>query len=90
MTENPAVTRFREYLRIKTVHPTPDYHNCTLFLQKLAQEIDLPIRVVECVPGKPIVILSWLGTDSSLSSIILNSHSDVVPVFPVFEIQNIC
>ena len=23
--EDPAVTRFREYLRIKTVHPHPDY-----------------------------------------------------------------
>jgi hypothetical protein len=23
--EDPAVTRFREYLRIKTVHPKPDY-----------------------------------------------------------------
>jgi len=25
--EDPSVTRFREYLRIKTVHPTPDYSN---------------------------------------------------------------
>jgi len=24
-TEDPAVTKFREYLRIKTVHPEPDY-----------------------------------------------------------------
>jgi len=24
-TEDLAVTRFREYLRIKTVHPNPDY-----------------------------------------------------------------
>ena len=23
--EDPAITRFREYLRIKTVHPNPDY-----------------------------------------------------------------
>lgn len=23
--ENPSVTRFREYLRIKSVHPNPDY-----------------------------------------------------------------
>ena len=32
-------------------------------------------------PGKPIVIMTWVGTDPSLKSIILNSHMDVVPVF---------
>ncbi len=30
--------------------------------------------------GKPIVIATWRGTDSSLPSILLNSHYDVVPV----------
>ena len=25
LEEHPAVTRFREYLRIETVHPNPDY-----------------------------------------------------------------
>ncbi|KAM5293035.1 aminoacylase-1 isoform 2-T2 [Ctenodactylus gundi] len=44
--EHPSVTLFRQYLRIRTVHPTPDY-----------------------------------GTDTTLSSILLNSHMDVVPVF---------
>ena len=82
MPEDLAVTRFREYLRIETVHPTPDYQKCREFLEQQAKEIGLPVRVVECVAGKPIVILTWPGSDPSLSSIILNSHSDVVPVFP--------
>ncbi|CAK8688959.1 unnamed protein product [Clavelina lepadiformis] len=43
-----SVTLFREYLRIKTVHPDPDY-------------------------GK--------GKDPTLPSILLNSHTDVVPVY---------
>ena len=30
--EDPAVTRFREYLRIKTVQPDPDYGKTTEFL----------------------------------------------------------
>lgn len=27
--EDPAVTRLREYLRIRTVHPDPDYSKLT-------------------------------------------------------------
>lgn len=30
---------------------------------------------------KPVCILTWVGTDPSLPSIILNSHMDVVPVY---------
>lgn len=30
----------------------------------------------------PIVVLTWAGTDLSLPGILLNSHMDVVPVFP--------
>lgn len=45
--EHPAVTRFREYLRIDTRQPTPDYAGSTAFLIRQAQEIDMPYRVVE-------------------------------------------
>lgn len=30
---------------------------------------------------KPVVILTWVGTDPNLPSIVLNSHMDVVPVY---------
>ena len=33
--------------------------------------------------GKPVCIATWPGLDPSLPSIVLNSHTDVVPVFPV-------
>ena len=33
--EEPAVTRFREYLRIKSVHPTPDYGKLSCVLSLL-------------------------------------------------------
>ncbi|OZJ02963.1 hypothetical protein BZG36_04519 [Bifiguratus adelaidae] len=82
MTEHPAVSRFREYLRIKTVQPNPDYEGCTAFLKRQAEEIGLGFKVVECAPGKPNVILTWEGADASLPTLLLNSHTDVVPVFP--------
>ena len=32
MEEDPSVTVFREYLRIKTVQPNPDYGKCDSLL----------------------------------------------------------
>ncbi|KAJ2779981.1 adenylate cyclase [Coemansia interrupta] len=77
-----SVQRFIEYLRIKTVQPTPDYASCTLFLRRQAEEIGLEFSVTECIAGKPIVVLTLPGLCPSEPSIILNSHTDVVPVFP--------
>ncbi|KAF9582741.1 adenylate cyclase, partial [Lunasporangiospora selenospora] len=79
--EHPAVTRFREYLRIKTVQPNPDYAGSTAFLIREAEELGLPYKIVECVKGKPAVIMTVEGSDPSLPSLLLNSHTDVVPVF---------
>lgn len=33
-------------------------------------------------PGKPVAILTLRGRDESLPTVLLNSHMDVVPVFP--------
>ncbi|KAG0365448.1 adenylate cyclase, partial [Mortierella sp. AD032] len=86
--EHPAVTRFREYLRIDTRQPTPDYAGSTEFLIREAKEIGMPYRVVECVKGKPTVIMTFEGEDPSLPALLLNSHTDVVPVFPEMWTQD--
>ena len=39
--ESIAVTRFRQYLRIKTVQPNPDYAGCLDFFRSYASELDL-------------------------------------------------
>ena len=54
------------------------------FLKTQAGGIGLPYKITSCVEGKPIFIMTWAGTDSSLSSVLLNSHTDVVPVFPEY------
>ncbi|XP_050695195.1 aminoacylase-1-like isoform X1 [Eriocheir sinensis] len=127
MTENehPAVTNFREYIRIRTVQPNPDYGavssaglgsnpssgsrsvcsspncssspscwlineylgkpgeaTCTEFLEHQGRELGAKVQVLECVPGRPIVIMTLEGQDPALPSLLLNSHTDVVPVFP--------
>jgi aminoacylase len=78
--EHSSVTLFREYLRIKTVHPKPDYQGAKEFLQKVAEDIGLEFRTYELVAGKPIVVMTWRGRDETLSSLLLTSHIDVVPV----------
>ncbi|XP_029455365.1 aminoacylase-1 isoform X2 [Rhinatrema bivittatum] len=82
--ENPSTTLFREYLRIRTVHPQPDYDGAIRFLERISKELGLACRKVEVSPGRVITILTWEGTNPRLRSIVLNSHTDVVPVFEAY------
>uniref|UniRef100_A0A8C2WYY6 N-acyl-aliphatic-L-amino acid amidohydrolase n=1 Tax=Cyclopterus lumpus TaxID=8103 RepID=A0A8C2WYY6_CYCLU len=45
--EDLSVSLFREYLRLKTVHPDPDYDAALHFLDKIAEELELPISKIE-------------------------------------------
>uniref|UniRef100_A0A669QS98 N-acyl-aliphatic-L-amino acid amidohydrolase n=1 Tax=Phasianus colchicus TaxID=9054 RepID=A0A669QS98_PHACC len=109
-SENPSVTLFREYLRIDTVHPKPDYDAAIQFLERVGTDLGLTCQKVEVsraapglvpshhstaggqvlsppphgwqeVPGRVVLVLTWPGTNPRLRSILLNSHTDVVPVF---------
>uniref|UniRef100_A0A1Q3EWP8 N-acyl-aliphatic-L-amino acid amidohydrolase n=1 Tax=Culex tarsalis TaxID=7177 RepID=A0A1Q3EWP8_CULTA len=79
---NEEIKIFREYLRIPSVHPDIDYSECIEFLRRQATSLDLPVEVYEVNPNKPVLIITWEGTDPSATSIVLNSHMDVVPVYP--------
>nr|KAF6473084.1 aminoacylase 1 [Rousettus aegyptiacus] len=82
-SEHPSVTLFRRYLRIRTVHPDPDYGAAVAFLEERARELGLGCQKVEVAPGFVVTVLTWPGTNPKLSSLLLNSHMDVVPVFKV-------
>eukprot|EP00658_Telonema_sp_P-2_P021990 TRINITY_DN18775_c0_g1_i1.p1 TRINITY_DN18775_c0_g1~~TRINITY_DN18775_c0_g1_i1.p1 ORF type:complete len:287 (-),score=82.43 TRINITY_DN18775_c0_g1_i1:167-1027(-) len=79
---------FMEFLAIRsesTLGPeNGSYQECAAFLLKMAGEMQLRHSVHEFVPNKPVIILTWEGTDPSLGSVLLNSHYDVVPAFPEF------
>lgn len=49
------------------------------FWRRLAEEQGIEIKVYECVPGYPLIVLKWPGNDPSLSSVLLLSHMDVEP-----------
>lgn len=72
---------FRDYLRINSMQPNPNYEAIRTFLVKMAGELGLPVRVIECVKGKPIILITWKGSQPELPSVLLNSHTDVVPVY---------
>ncbi|XP_037296336.1 aminoacylase-1-like [Manduca sexta] len=80
---DPAVDNLRNYLRIRSVHPNVNYDECIEYLKNQAKSLDLPVQVFECVPKKPILVMTWNGEQPSLPSVMLNSHMDVVPVFEV-------
>ena len=42
-----AIENFRNYLKIKTLHPNPDYEGCVKFLTGIADEIGLECEVFE-------------------------------------------
>jgi aminoacylase len=75
-----AIERFRSYLQIKSVHPKVNYEPVIKFLKENCERVGLECKVIEPIEGKPIVIMKWPGKNPQLSSIMLNSHMDVVPV----------
>ncbi|OVA10607.1 Peptidase M20 [Macleaya cordata] len=80
--EDNPITRFQNYLRIKTAHPTPDYPSAISYLTSQAQSIGLKTLTLEFVPSKPLLLVTWEGSNPSLPSILLNSHIDSVPAEP--------
>ncbi|XP_023172478.1 aminoacylase-1 [Drosophila hydei] len=79
---NEEIQYFREYLRIASVHPDPNYAPCLEFLRQQAEHLQLPLAVHYPFDGNnPVVVLTWQGLRPELPALLLNSHMDVVPVF---------
>ncbi|QCE00334.1 aminoacylase-1-like [Vigna unguiculata] len=80
--EDTPITRFQRYLRINTAHPAPDYYSAVSFLKAQAHSLGLASKTIEFTPGKPLLLLTWPGSNPSLPSVLLNSHLDSVPAEP--------
>lgn len=74
------ISRFQQYLQIDTAHPNPHYQQVADFLLSQAKSIGLQSQSIEFVKGKPFVLLNWPGSNPTLPSILLYSHTDVVPI----------
>ncbi|XP_050213576.1 uncharacterized protein LOC126664979 [Mercurialis annua] len=76
------ITRFQQYLRFNTAHPNPNYTAPVSFLTSIAQSLALKTQTLYFTPNKPVLLLTWPGSNPSLPSIIFNSHLDSVPAEP--------
>ncbi|RAL41701.1 hypothetical protein DM860_008883 [Cuscuta australis] len=79
------LSHFRQYLRINTAHPNPDYASAVNFLTGLADSIPglrSQVLYFTSPPNKPLLLLTWLGSNPTLPSVLLNSHLDSVPAEP--------
>ncbi|PQQ11642.1 aminoacylase-1 isoform X2 [Prunus yedoensis var. nudiflora] len=74
--ESEIISRFQRYLQINTAQPEPLYREAADFILSEAASLSLESQTLEFVPGKPLVLLKWPGSDPSLSSVLLNSHTD--------------
>lgn len=54
---------------------------CYTLFEKFARDTKLEFNAYYPVNNKkkPVIVISWIGEDPSLPSIMLNSHMDVVP-----------
>ncbi|KAF7810550.1 aminoacylase-1 isoform X2 [Senna tora] len=73
------ISRFQQYLQINTAQPTPQYYEAIDFLLSQAKLLSLESQTIEFVPGKPLLLLKWPGSNPNLPAILLYSHTDVVP-----------
>ena len=83
--QNPSssssiISRFQQYLQINTAQPNPKYYEATDFILSQAKDLSLQSQTIEFVKNKPLILLKWPGKDPNLPSVLLNSHTDVVPV----------
>ncbi|XVF39373.1 hypothetical protein PTKIN_Ptkin01aG0029400 [Pterospermum kingtungense] len=80
--EDTPISRFRRYLQFNTAHPNPNYADPVSFLISQATSIGLQSQTLEFTPSKPVLLLTWPGSNPSLPSILFNSHLDSVPAEP--------
>ncbi len=57
--------------------------SAVVFLKSYAEELGLEFEVYYAVEKKPIVLMTWRGSEPDLPTVLLMSHVDVVPVYPV-------
>jgi hypothetical protein len=50
-TVDDEVNLFKDFLRIKTMHPTPDLKGCTAWLRTQAEQMGLEYQTVEFAPA---------------------------------------
>ncbi len=84
VTEEQAVDRFRELLKVKTIWPrtgTPDYAEFERFVPVLREQYPKAMETLDYIPVNTYgILLKWNGKDKDLKPALLMGHYDVVDV----------
>ncbi|KAL6527549.1 hypothetical protein OROGR_016639 [Orobanche gracilis] len=82
--ESTIISRFQNYLKINTAHPTPNYAAAVDYLTAFAATIpNLQTRTLYLTtPDKPLLLITWPGSNPTLPAVLFNSHLDSVPAEP--------
>lgn len=84
LEDDAVIKRFQTFLRFKTVahqgHLNGANAEAVAFLKSIGESMGLRSSVHTYNEGMPVLVLTLPGSDPSLSSLLLNSHYDVVPV----------
>ncbi|XP_049868174.1 aminoacylase-1-like [Pectinophora gossypiella] len=75
---NTSIQLFQQYVQINTT-TNNDLTPAVEFWTTQAADAGVEMTVLNFTEGYPVIVLKWPSTNSSLSSIMLNSHMDVVP-----------
>jgi hypothetical protein len=84
LEDKDIISRFQTFLRFQTVahqgHINGANEQAVAFLKQIGEQMGLKSQVLSYAAHRPLLVLTLPGTDASLSSLLLNSHYDVVPV----------
>jgi N-acyl-L-amino-acid amidohydrolase len=69
----------QKYLTINTSQPNPDYTAVCALFRAQAESDGFLYNEILLPSGKPVIVITYQGTEPSLPSLILNHHMDVVP-----------
>ncbi len=73
------ISFLQKYLTINTSQPNPDYASVCALFKAQAESDGFLYNEILLPSGKPVIVITYEGTDASLPSLILNHHMDVVP-----------
>lgn len=73
------------YFIQKQSHKTYITGPCIEFLKRQAANLNLPVSISYPADNEaPVLVMTWIGEQPELPSIMLNSHMDVVPAYEEF------
>lgn len=70
----------QQYIQIDTTHPNADYAKAIALFKQQAEQDGFDYQEIVLSSGFPVLVITYIGTDLSLPSLVLNHHMDVVPV----------